>query len=425
MFKLERYFFSKAKLLCVIVEHLLFRYRQPKHSLASISTILNLLRLFGSVGDLRNDVVDELSRLIGVQRELHEKLGICVGLRELLAHVLVLNEATTVERTLTVGTKDDVLDDRNNGLTIALLRNSLNHSLHPAGILGFHFHELSLGQIELEILRNLITVVIRKSDRSPIHCAFSFSKIKMIGGAPQRGPSVKIDLAASLKKVDNLIRHQQLRGHAVIAARRSGILTEQDILESSELLLIDLGRVDHDGCSRLIASHIHRGGGDRPAQIGSLGAVVDRLVVALRGRRLAAVAEVQLIAVILAVGVIADQRTIHEAEHLALLLADRHTGDRARQTIALVEFIGRIVGFDGVAILFRRDHVEILDVVRIQSGGLSTGRRFVDRSQTVPSDALAIGIVVTHNVQNAMVHAGFKQTLTNSIPDKTLISHRM
>nr|DAH30838.1 MAG TPA: hypothetical protein [Caudoviricetes sp.] len=186
MFKLERYFFSKAKLLCFIVEHLLFRYRQPKHSLASISTILNLLRRFGSVRDLRNDVVDELSRLVRVQRELHEKLGICVSLRELLAHVIILNETTTVERTLTVGTKDDVLDDRNDGLTIALLRNSLNHGLHPAGILGFHFHELSLGQIELEILRNLITVVIRKSDRSPIHCAFSFSRNKNDRRSPRK-----------------------------------------------------------------------------------------------------------------------------------------------------------------------------------------------------------------------------------------------
>jgi len=175
----------------------------------------------------------------------------------------------------------------------------------------------------------------------------------------------------------------------------------------------------------LVAGHIHGRGADLPAEGDRLGGVVDRLAVLLRGRGQRAVDQVDLIAMLLAVHIVADQSAVAQAEDLARLLADGHTGGDFRGSVAGLELGGIGISLHSGAEVLRAHKVQVLDIVGVLRVGLSTGGALVDGGQAVPGHAGAILAVAPHGEDDAAVQTGFKETLADLVPYNSAgIAHR-
>src|SRR5580765_1038732 len=112
----------------------------------------------------------------------------------------------------------------------------------------------------------------------------------------------------------------------------------------------------------------------------------------------------QLIAKLRSVDIVSDPGPIAQAEHLPTLLTNGHTRRRESGTIALSEFLRIRECLDGCSELFCRNHVQVLDVVRILRRRFSAGRRLSDCRKTIPSETSVIHTRVVRKIQNSMVY---------------------
>ena len=124
-----------------------------------------------------------------------------------------------------------------------------------------------------------------------------------------------------------------------------------------------------------------------------------------------------LIAITLTLGIIANQGTIGQAEGNTVLLTDAHTIGQRSRAVAGLELGGIGIGLDGGTESLGGAHAQVLDVVCIQISGLSAGRTLGNTGQTVPGNACAIVAVFgITRVKNAAVDANLIQTLGIGIP---------
>ena len=167
-----------------------------------------------------------------------------------------------------------------------------------------------------------------------------------------------------------------------------------------------------------MAGDIDRGGAQLPAEGDGFGVLVDG-VIRLFGRSGGcAVDQMQLIAVLIAVNIVADDRAVDHAEDLAVLLADGRTLHQFNAAVALGEFIGISVSLNCSAELLRAHQTEVLHVVGIDVVDVRTGGAFGDGGQTVPHDALGINAAGLNGIKNAVVNARFIQMLAGLVPNK-------
>jgi hypothetical protein len=117
------------------------------------------------------------------------------------------------------------------------------------------------------------------------------------------------------------------------------------------------------------------------------------------------------------VGIVTDKSSVSHTESLAVLLTDHNSGCSLSGTVTYIEFGRAGISLDRCAELLGSDEVQILDVVRVNSGRLCTrgGLRYGDKS--VPSNTLGISAVLL-NIENAMVNASFVKSLTSLVPNK-------
>ena len=160
-------------------------------------------------------------------------------------------------------------------------------------------------------------------------------------------------------------------------------------------------------------------GGDLPREANSIGAIIDSLMLLLRGRSGAAVDQMQLVAIVLRTGsVVSDLGTVHKTERLAALLADIHTVQSSSGAIAGLKLLGIPVGLNRKAQLLSTAQRSILDVVGIQGGLLSAGRRLRDTGQTIPRNTLGELAGIELRIQNTVIYAGLILASTGLVPNQ-------
>ena len=169
---------------------------------------------------------------------------------------------------------------------------------------------------------------------------------------------------------------------------------------------------------RLETGDLNRGGGGVPAHSGRLGALVHSSMVALRGRRLRAIDQMELVAMILTLSIVADQSTTGDAKDLAGLLASSDARGDLGRTVTGRPLIGVGIGLKAEAEILSSDDVQVLFVVGVEGIGLTPGRVLVECGQAIPRNALLIGGVLSHKKEYAAVNASFIQTLADLIPLK-------
>ena len=124
----------------------------------------------------------------------------------------------------------------------------------------------------------------------------------------------------------------------------------------------------------------------------------------------------ELVAIVRTNRIVADQRAIAEAEHLAILLGDGDTRGDLSAAVAGLELIRIGVSLDGGAEILGTHQVQVLDVVRPYGIRLAAGGALVNGAQAVPGHTFAVCIVLAHREQNTVLNAGFIQALTNFVP---------
>ena len=124
----------------------------------------------------------------------------------------------------------------------------------------------------------------------------------------------------------------------------------------------------------------------------------------------------ELVAIFRTNRIVADQRAIAEAEHLAILLGDGDARGDLSAAVAGLELIGIGVSLDGGAEVLGTHQVQVLDVVRPYGIRLAAGGALVNGAQAVPGHTFAVCIVLAHREQDAVVDAGLIQTLAGFIP---------
>ena len=102
---------------------------------------------------------------------------------------------------------------------------------------------------------------------------------------------------------------------------------------------VDLCRIDGQDRSVLVAGNGNRNRADLERECACLRAVIHSAVALLRRRSRAAIDQMKLVAKIVALSIVADDRSVGQAESLSRLLTDRNTGCRLAFAVALCEFI--------------------------------------------------------------------------------------
>ena len=124
----------------------------------------------------------------------------------------------------------------------------------------------------------------------------------------------------------------------------------------------------------------------------------------------------KLVAKIVALSIVTDDRSVGQAESLSGLLTDCNTGRGLAFTVAFCEFIRIGVALDRGAVLFCCSQVQVFDVVCPNRVCVSAGGRFADGAYAVPSVAIGVCVVSVEPVENYVVNTGLIEMLTNSIP---------
>lgn len=196
----------------------------------------------------------------------------------------------------------------------------------------------------------------------------------------------------------------------------AGLRSPKDGLKSLESARIDLGGVDGQDRSRLDTFDRDGGRVDLPAEGDGLRRIVDGGVGLLRRSSLAAVDQVDLVAVGVTVGVVTLERAVGKTETATILLTGHDARGDLCGAVALSELVRVGVSLNGSRELFSRGQGEVLDVVCVESGRLSSGGALRNRSQTVPSDTGGV-FASDGRVENAAVGTGLVVTLAGLVPN--------
>ena len=124
----------------------------------------------------------------------------------------------------------------------------------------------------------------------------------------------------------------------------------------------------------------------------------------------------QLVAVILRVDIVADQRSVGQTKGSALLLTDEHALGRRYRTVKNGELVRVGEGFDGETEFLGAAKREVLDVVGVLSILFGTRWRLSNGRQTIPRYTIGVGAGRSRWVENAMINTGLVETITGIIP---------
>ena len=157
-----------------------------------------------------------------------------------------------------------------------------------------------------------------------------------------------------------------------------------------------------------------------PAEGDSIGTVVDGGVGLLGGRSSSTPNQMQLVASVVGIDVIALSSNPGEAKHGARLLTDEDARLCLSGTVARTKLLRIGIGLNGEAIVLRRTHAAVLDVVSPQISSLSTRRRLSDGGQTVPSHTIAVLVLFgVIGVQDTFLSAHLIEPSTGPVPGKS------
>ena len=113
--------------------------------------------------------------------------------------------------------------------------------------------------------------------------------------------------------------------------------------------------------------------------------------------------------------VVADAGAVRQTEGIARLLSDRDARLRRCGAVVLAPLRRVRERLDGRTELFGGHEVQVLDVVRVLSGRLGTGRRLGDGNKSVPSNTRVVDAVV-RRVQDTTIDASLIETLAGVVP---------
>ena len=160
------------------------------------------------------------------------------------------------------------------------------------------------------------------------------------------------------------------RGRRASAFSPPGVLAAvQDSLQRLHLCLCGFGGVDGDNGGWLEAGDADRGSGKLPREGDGFRAIVNGGIALFAGLSHAAVNQMQLVAVFVALYVVAENGSVGKTELLSGLLADVHPSSDFCGAVTLREFIRVGIGFDARAELLGGHEIQILDVVGVDRTG--------------------------------------------------------
>nr|DAH17251.1 MAG TPA: hypothetical protein [Caudoviricetes sp.] len=307
---------------------------------------------------------------------------------------IVLHEQAAVRTLLAVGLHHDLLEQRHQR-KLALCRNDLlDVGAHAALHAQLHLGDLSLREVEIEVLGALHTVIVGVGDSlfqhvaSPFLCHFDF-------------------LRCGLHSFQQLVRGGQLCFGAVSAV--------QQVFHCLHLLCGQLGAVELCHRRSLEARNVHRHGVALPAEGLGIRAVVHGLV-ALLGRLCGGVPH--HVDHVTGIGVLigAHLGLPGKAKALALLLANAHALHGGSQAVAGLKLRRVHVGFNGKAVVLAGDQAGVLHVVGPQVGGFRAAGALGHTGQTVPGCTIVIAFAVSLGVNHAMRNTGVELAGTVNVP---------
>jgi hypothetical protein len=197
-----------------------------------------------------------------------------------------------------------------------------------------------------------------------------------------------------------------------------GLGAVKDCFQSSKLLCIDVGRLNADVRSGLVAIDAYRSGSELPRQSLGFGAVVNGRMALLSGRNHGAINEMKLVTICGTLNVITDVVSIGKTECLTLLLMKLNTLNDGNRTIALTELIGVHISLDSTTKFLSGIHGCILGIVSIERSGLCARRTLGNSGQTVPSSTLGVSTLGGHGVYDALFYASKIFSFANLVPNK-------
>ena len=172
------------------------------------------------------------------------------------------------------------------------------------------------------------------------------------------------------KDVQNIIRSRKMRSNCSHAI--SCIKTPQNIFKCCQLSLqlgrIKFRRIDFHMCSRFMPSHRNRNRIKFPTKLNRFRAIVNSLVCLLRRGSSCAPNQMNLIAMVIVINVIANGSHPAKAKRLTGLLADCNTINKFCLTVAGGKLIGISVCLDSSFVVFNTTHGKVLNIVGINIG---------------------------------------------------------
>ena len=157
-----------------------------------------------------------------------------------------------------------------------------------------------------------------------------------------------------------------------------------------------------------------------PAEGDSIGTIVDGGVGLLGGRSSSTPNQMQLVASVVGIDVIALSSNPGEAKHGARLLTDEDARLCLSGTVARTKLLRIGIGLNGEAIVLRRTHAAVLDVVSPQISSLGTRRRLSDGGKTVPGHTIAVLVLFgVIGVQDTFLSAHLIEPSTGPVPGKS------
>nr|DAO09894.1 MAG TPA: hypothetical protein [Caudoviricetes sp.] len=221
----------------------------------------------------------------------------------------------------------------------------------------------------------------------------------------------------------DLVRSREFRGDAVASTLRSRSLAVEHFLHLLELFLLHTRGADYEMRRRGLAGDVRLFGAELPRKSRRLGALIQRLVVGARRRSLAAIGDVDFLAVFIPLDIGRDFGSPTQSELAAGLLGDSNTFSNLGFTVTDVELRGGLERLDGAFKFLWGSNDRIHTVVRVLLGSLCALWRLADFSQAVPRHAFAVMTSVVHYEQNAAVNTTLVQAFAVLIPYQSVFRH--
>ena len=144
--------------------------------------------------------------------------------------------------------------------------------------------------------------------------------------------------------------------------------------------------------------------------------MTSQLIAPLRGRGQTAVDQVQLIAVVLTVHIVAQLGAVAQAKDLAGLLAGHHAGGDLRGAVALLPLVGVGVALNGQTEVLGAHQHQVLDVVGVHVVGLGAGGALVNGGDAAPGYTPVVDAGGADGVEDGVIDAGFVETFPDLVP---------